>query len=86
MREIYLLTIEYIDTHIYTQIIDAPNLEAALAYAKEEASDDFSTDRAWSQDEAEGWKLIGGDLSEWRAHLRRADIHRLNNDGDIDYD
>ena len=86
MRKIYLLTIEYLGDHINTQIIDAPNLEAALGYAKKEASDDFSTDRAWSQDEAEGWELIGDDLSEWRAHLRGADIHRLNNDGDIDYD
>ena len=84
MRDIFLLTIEYIDSHFDTQIIDAPNLEAALAYAKEEASDHFSTDKAWSQDKVEGWELIGGYSSEWKAHLRRADIHRLNNDGDAD--
>lgn len=31
MRDIFLLTIEYIDPHVDTQIIDAPNLKAALA-------------------------------------------------------
>ena len=84
MRDIFLLTIEQQLIFIDAQVIDAPNLEAALAYAKEKASDHFSTDKAWSQDEVEGWELIGGYSSEWRAHLRRADIHRLNNDVDVD--
>ena len=85
-RGIFLLTITNQDLLLEVLIIDSPNLEAALIYATEEASNYFSTDKGWSPDKTEhwriSWELIGGDFSEYRVHLSRADILRLNEEGE----
>ena len=69
------------NTHLNTQIIDAPNPQAALTYAKKEASHYFSTDTAEWKEYSHDWELFGGESNEYRAHLRRAHIHRVGNNG-----
>ena len=86
-RDIFLLAIRDVYNHPYELlIIDAPNLEAALVYAKKAASDYFCTDNGWRQDKTEHWRmswiLTGDGDNPDNAHLSPSSIIRLNEEGE----